>query len=55
MEVLAYVFYELFEWFIAKIWRQHGPLAGIVSIIVILAMLIGCIFGAISLWNFAVS
>ena len=45
----------LFQWIVSNIWDRHGPLVGIVSAIVILAMLIGCIFGAISLWNFAVS
>ena len=53
--MFSLIFETLFEWIITKIWRQHGAIAGIGSIIVILAMLIGCIFGAISLWNFAVS
>ena len=53
--MLGFVFEELISWFVAKIWRQHGAIAGIGSIIVILAILIGCLFGAISLWNFAVS
>ena len=53
--MLGFIFETLMQEIIAKIWRQHGPLAGIVSIIVIIAALVGCFIGAISLWNFAVS
>ena len=42
---------ELFESLVTWVWERHGPVAGLLFAFVLLALLIGAMFGAISLWN----
>ena len=39
-----------FEWFVTVIWERRGPVAGIISGLLIAATMIGIVFAAISLW-----